>query len=224
MDEVHSLVAPYALDALDGPEEHEFERHLALCERCRDELAALREAAAALAYAPKAPAPPAQLRERILAQARSERPNVVPLRPRRRLTFSFGAAAAAAAAAAIGLGVWATTLSRSLDRKQAALDVLADPEARTVPLAGAPGSLVVARDGKAVLVARLRAAPSKKTYEAWVIRGERARRAGLFRGGRRSILLLSRRVHPGDVVAVTVERSGGADRPTTKPLLHSGSA
>lgn len=47
MDEVHSLVAPYALDALDGPEEHEFERHLALCERCRDELAALREAAAA---------------------------------------------------------------------------------------------------------------------------------------------------------------------------------
>ena len=51
MSELHSLVAPYALDALDESDERSFEEHLALCERCREELAALREAAAALAYA-----------------------------------------------------------------------------------------------------------------------------------------------------------------------------
>ena len=224
MDDLHGLVAPYALDALDEREEREFEQHLALCERCRNELAALREAAAALAYAPDAPAPPPQLRERILTEARRERPNVVQLRPRPRLTYALGAAAAAAASVAIGLGVWAATLSRSLDRKQAALAVLADPEAKTVQLAGARGSLVVASDGKAALVARLRRAPDGKTYEAWLIRGDRPRPAGLFRGGGKSIVLLSRRVGAGDAVAVTLERAGGVDQPTSRPLLHSATA
>src|SRR4029079_4722018 len=80
MSELHSLVAPYALDALDESDERSFEEHLALCERCREDLAARREPAAALAYATPAAAPPPQLKQRILEQARSERPNVVPLR------------------------------------------------------------------------------------------------------------------------------------------------
>ena len=46
----HSLVAAYALDSLDEGEERDFEAHLADCERCRDDLAGLREAAAMLAY------------------------------------------------------------------------------------------------------------------------------------------------------------------------------
>ena len=49
MDDAHSLVAPYALDALDREDERAFEEHLALCDRCRSELSALREAAAVLA-------------------------------------------------------------------------------------------------------------------------------------------------------------------------------
>src|SRR5215210_5123153 len=73
-DDLHSLVAPYALDTLDGEEEHGFEEHLAACERCREELAGLREAASYLAYAASGPAPPPALKERILEQARSERP------------------------------------------------------------------------------------------------------------------------------------------------------
>ena len=79
-DDVHTLVGPYALDALDEGEEVTFEQHLALCERCREELASLREAAGALAYGAPHAAPPPALKERILAQARAERPNVVPLR------------------------------------------------------------------------------------------------------------------------------------------------
>ena len=47
-NDVHALVGPYALDALDENEEQSFEQHLALCERCREELAGLREAAASL--------------------------------------------------------------------------------------------------------------------------------------------------------------------------------
>ncbi|MGH2450297.1 MAG: anti-sigma factor, partial [Candidatus Limnocylindria bacterium] len=80
--EVHGLTAAYALDALGDAAEAEYEAHLRHCERCRDELAAFQEAATALAHAAPPAAPPPALRERILEQARSERPNVVPLRPR----------------------------------------------------------------------------------------------------------------------------------------------
>src|SRR5204862_2437548 len=85
----HSLVAPYALDALDEGEEREFEDHLAHCERCREELTGLREAAAALAFATPPTTPPPELQQRILEQARSERPNVVPLHRRRRWAATF---------------------------------------------------------------------------------------------------------------------------------------
>ena len=63
MSDPHSLVAPYALDALDRQEERDFEEHLASCESCREELARLREAAASLAYASAGTSPPAALRQ-----------------------------------------------------------------------------------------------------------------------------------------------------------------
>ena len=44
-----------------------------------DPAASLQEAAISLAYAIDAPAPPPELRSRILTAARAERPNVVPL-------------------------------------------------------------------------------------------------------------------------------------------------
>src|SRR5919204_4643290 len=93
---LHDLTAAYALDALDPDERREYEAPLARCKRCRTELASLSEAATALAYGVDAPAPPPQLRERILEHARAERANVVPLRPR----WAVPAAAAAAVAVA----------------------------------------------------------------------------------------------------------------------------
>ncbi|MYS56683.1 anti-sigma factor, partial [Streptomyces sp. SID6013] len=63
---LHSLAAPYALDALDGAERVRFERHLEGCERCAAEVRALSEDAVRLAWSTAAPAPPA-LRERVLA-------------------------------------------------------------------------------------------------------------------------------------------------------------
>src|SRR3954447_17745368 len=94
----HADVASYALDALDAEQEREFEEHLASCEACREELASLREATAALAYGAVGPAPPPELKQRILAEAKAERPNVVSLPRRRSWTAPFVAAAAVAAA------------------------------------------------------------------------------------------------------------------------------
>src|SRR5439155_21794878 len=96
-----------------------YEAHLAGGVRCESELAELSESAGALAYAADAPTPSAELRARILGQARAERPNVVPLRPR--WLRPFIAAAAVAACAAIGFGLWAFSLSGKLDRREADL-------------------------------------------------------------------------------------------------------
>jgi len=208
----HANVAPYALDALDADEEREFEEHLASCEACREELASLREATAALAYGAVGPAPPPELKERILAEAAAERPNVVSLPQRRSWTAPLAAAAAVAAAVAVGVGVYAATRPASTDPLAS---VLAQPGAKLVPM-GDRGALAVAPDGTAAIALTVPRAPAGKTYEAWVIRDGAAQRAGLFSGA--TVLRIDRPVKPGSVVAVTLERAGGVDAPTSKPL------
>jgi anti-sigma-K factor RskA len=227
--DLHELVAAYALDALDDDERREFERHLGTCERCAAELATLRDTAASLAYAAPSTAPPPALRERILDSARSERPNVVPLR-RRWTTPAFGTVAAVAAVVAIGLGIWNLSLSHSIDDKDAelaatakALEIVGDANAARQNLTGADGSLVVARTGGGALVlCGLQSAPKGKTYEAWVIAGKRASRAGVFDGGRTCVAVPLTTTVPRDaVVGVTVERKGGVDAPTQAPFITS---
>jgi anti-sigma factor RsiW len=218
--DLHDLTAAYALDALDPDEAREYEAHLARCERCRAELASLSEAAGALAYGVEAPAPPAELRARILQQAQRERTNVVPLRSR--WLAPLAAAAAVAACAAIALGIWAASLHGKLDRQQRTAAVLGDPAAERSALPGDRGTLVVSPTREAVLVVKgLDAAPPGKTYEAWVsASGRSPEPAGTFDGGpKHSLILLGRRVPRAASVLVTVEKAGGVDAPTTKPIL-----
>jgi anti-sigma factor RsiW len=214
-DDLHTLSAPYALDALTREERERFEEHLATCAQCRADLSGLNDAAAALAFAVEGPAPPAALRSAILDTARRERPNVVPLRPRRTLGMVAAAIAVAASAAAVGFGIWAASLHHSLSRDRAALGVLANPASRHVPVNGARGELVVAPSGAAVLNVDLPSPPKGKTYEAWVA-SPNVHRAGEFDG---RTFTLPLRVRRGARVMVTVERSGGVDAPTSKPLL-----
>ena len=221
---LHELTAAYALDALDPEDARAYEAHLARCERCRDELAALAEAAGALALATEAPAPPRELRARILQQAQRERPNVVPMRPRRLAPVA--AVAAVAACVAVGLGIWAASLSNKLDRRDAELArqqkvtaILATPDARTISFPR--GTLVIAKNGEAALVVNnLDAAPQGKTYEAWISAGGTPKPAGTFDGGGGVVAVpLEGSLKPGASVLVTEERSGGVDTPTQKPFL-----
>jgi anti-sigma factor RsiW len=228
-NDIHDLVAPYALDALDDEERAEFERHLESCDRCRTELNELQRSSAALAWAAEGPQPPSDLRDRILEQARAEA-QVVPLSSRRRwVTPALGFAAAAAACVAVGLALWAVSLSSDLDRERElsaaqakALEVVGDPTAKVTPLEGADGSLVVAESGSAALVVcGLDPAPSGKTYEAWLIRGTPAP-AGVFDSqGECTAVPLERSVSPGSTVAVTREPDGGVDVPTTDPIFSA---
>ncbi|MDX6516054.1 MAG: hypothetical protein QOH73_1720 [Gaiellaceae bacterium] len=214
MDELHELTAAYALDALDADGQRVYEQHLAGCERCQEELAALSDAATALAYAAGEATPPAELRGRILDAASAERTNVVPLRLRRRPPLQ--ALSAVAACLVVGLGIWNVTLQHRLDHRSALGAVLADPGAQRVALSGAAGEVVVSQKGAALVLDR-GAAPAQKTYEAWLIpAGGDPIPAGTFdRGG---AVLLHGKPSAGMTVAVTIERHGGVDAPTTEPI------
>jgi anti-sigma-K factor RskA len=213
-DLIHELTAGYALHALAPEDEREYVAHLAHCERCRGELAGFSETAAALALAVPPLEPPPGLRRKILATARAERPNVVPLRPRWARPRLLAGLAAAAACAAIGLAVWNVILQHQLGAARSTL--------QAIGIRGANGSLVVGADGQATLViSGLHRAQTGKTYEAWVIENGVPKPAGLFEGGTTSVVELSRRVPKGAIVAVTLERAGGARKPTTTPLVVS---
>lgn len=204
--DIHDQAAAYALDALDPEDRWTYERHLDSCERCREEVAGLREGAAELAYAATGPEPRPELRDRILRAAREERPaTVIPLRPRWLLPMT-AVAAAAAAVAAIGLGLWANSLRDQVDSQ------------RVVAMEGG-GRLVVSGE-EAAIVACVDRAPADKTYEAWVIRDRVPRPAGLFRGGCGTVEL-TRPVEAGDTVAVTIEAAGGTDVPEGEILMSA---
>lgn len=220
---IHDLTAAYALDALDAEDAREYEAHLSHCERCRTDLVELSETATALAYATEAPAPPPELRARILEQAASERDNVVPLRPR--WAVPAAAVAAVAACAAIGLAIWASSLSGKLDRREAALaaqervaQIIARPGSRNISFAR--GTLVVAPSGEAALVLRnLADLDQGYTYEAWVTDSGGPRPAGLFSGGKAVTVALDQPVRDGATVMVTREKAGGTNAPTQDPLV-----
>jgi anti-sigma-K factor RskA len=197
--ELHDLTAAYALDALDPDEAEAYERHLGQCDDCRAQLAELNETAGALAFGTVAPAPPPRLRAAILEQAAAERSNVVPLLRRRWVTRGLAVAAAAAACIVVGFAV--SSLSGS-SQKQVF-------------------TVVVDRFGNGTLsVSGLSAAPQGKTYEAWVIpAGRSARPAALFPGGASATVHLQGTVPPKAVVAVTLERAGGVDKPTRAPIF-----
>lgn len=215
--DIHELTAGYALDALDPADRDLYEQHLAGCQRCREELQSFWQVSDALAHAAGGPAPPASLRERILEQARSERPNVVPLR-RRSLTPVLASAAAVAAVALVALGVWASSVSSNLDDAERRLAVLGDPNARTYESADGEANLIVTPTGAAALVVRsLTPAPEGKDYEIWVWANGVPQPAGLFEEA--GIALLSRPVEAGQKVAVTLEPDGGVDAPTGDALF-----
>jgi len=198
-EDLHDLTAAYALDALDADERSAYEQHLAECDRCRADLGALGETVGALALSAEGPAPPDELRDRILVAAREEGPsNVVPIRSSRRRWYAV-AAVAAAAAVGLAIGLYAALSSGSPNPNLA----LSAPTAQGVT---------------GVTVSGFAPAPDGKIYELWVIEGSQPHPAGFFTGGETQVVKLSRPAPVGSTVAATLEPTGGSDAPTTEPL------
>jgi len=225
----HLLTGAYAADALTGVERLAFERHLDACPPCAAEARQLRAAAARLGAAVATP-PPAALWGRVRAEvATTDQVPPVAGPVGRRFPSLLAAAAAllvvAFSVTALGLGlVGGPRRSERVADPVAA--VLAAPDARRVAArAGGAGQaeVVVSRQlGRAAFVASgLAPAPAARTYQLWVVDRSGPRPAGLVevpKGGRVT-RLLEGRVAGSEQVALTVERRGGAARPTSEPVV-----
>jgi anti-sigma-K factor RskA len=139
------------------------------------------------------------------------------------------AAAAVLAVVSLGSSAFAWSQYRSAQEAhttvQAITAVLADPSARVSATRlpnGGTARLVVA-DGRAVLAgADMPALPQDRTYQLWIIRGPVITSAGLGPAGPAADRTWSRLVdgvRAGDLVAISVEPSGGSRQPTAAPVV-----
>jgi anti-sigma-K factor RskA len=232
MSDAHQLTGAYALDALDDIERARFEQHLAECEDCRAEVAELREAAALLAET-TAVAPPASLRDSVLAGISQVRPlppeapaTTTPegARSRRRAWMPLLVAAALAILVGVGVMVAQPWADDDQARLTAAEQVLAAGDAEEVFLdLGEAGRATVVRsksEDRAVIVTEdMVAAPEGKAYELWFqTPDEKMVPAGLMPAGADQTVVLEGPAAEAIAVGITIEPEGGSPEPTTDPI------
>jgi Anti-sigma-K factor rskA/Putative zinc-finger len=219
VNELHDLVAPYALDALDSAERAEFEAHLVACPRCLEELAELSEATVDLA-AEFAIAPPEELKARIIAAVDTSSPStkVTRLEPRRRVGWMIPAAAAVIAI--VFAGLWAFT-NAQLDEANLVAAVYEAPDATVVQIQTNEGP---ARFTYSPSLSRgvfngseLSDLADSDVYQLWLIDQAGPRSAGTLQPGDPDVLVEA--VSPGLTLAMTVEPEPGGDVPSTEPLF-----
>ena len=247
-EDLHSLAAPYALDALESGERRRFEKHLRDCDRCAAEVRALTEDAVRLAWSTAAP-PPLAMRDRVLSAVRATPQEPAPGRehvpnlpphvwgtqpppPRRRprpLFVPFATATAAAALVVASLfAVQAGRTQDQLDAERAQsreiAHVLAATDARTTSSKDAQGrsigAVVSASEGRAVVTLSGYGTLSKgRVHQLWLMRPRaQPRSLGLFEAD--TPLVATGLDKSATSLAVTVEPAGGSEQPTSQPVVQ----
>ncbi len=226
-EDVHALVGAYALGAVDDVERQVFERHLAQCADCQAELPGLLAAVARLGGAQVA-SPPADLRVSVMERV-ARTPQLAPLtaptqlRPRSR--WSRVLAVAAVLALLVGIGGVAVEQQRLVHERSRAdriAAVASDPHkrTRTWPVVGGGTAEITDVRGAALVSLRgLPAAPDDRTYQLWKkLPDDSVVSLGVL-GRRPSKTTFVDNLGNSTALAVTIERSGGADQPTTTPTV-----
>ncbi|MDX6674709.1 MAG: hypothetical protein QOH11_2127 [Solirubrobacteraceae bacterium] len=231
-DEAAEALGAYALGALPHDEAARVEIHLGECDRCREDLAALRLAVDALpSAAPPVDAPP-ELKARVMSVVRAEAELLQaagegadrPPEPRRRRRLgALLARPAFAAAAAAGLAVAAIVgfvIGGGADTGGSVRTV----QAQVASVAGVtPNTSAALRvsDRRATLMVRdMPEPPAQKVYEVWVKHGAAAPvPAGTTFVVRSGDIPIAHSVDHGDQVMVTAEPSGGSLMPTSPPMI-----
>lgn len=233
--DIHALTGAYALDAVSGAEREAFERHLAECDSCAQEVRELRETATRLALAAAEDPPPA-LRGRVLNQIKTVRQlppetTVTPLRRRDRGGLALrltGVAAAVLLAAAVALGVLVVRQNDELDQARARTteisEILRAADARLVTEdKGDSGRMVIAmsrsQNRMLVLTDGLSNPPPGHDFQVWTGHGDEMVSAGFLNPENGEALLEISDFGNADKIGVTVEPDGGSPTPTTPPLM-----
>ncbi|SEB86887.1 Anti-sigma-K factor RskA [Nocardioides exalbidus] len=228
MSDLHKLTGAYAVDALDELERARFERHLAECEDCRTEVAELQETAALLSQS-TAVAPPASLRDSVLAGISQVRP-LPPVVPEpvattpstARHRFPLLVAAALVLIAGFGAVVW-QPWSTPAPQISAAEQVLTAGDAQHVSVKIGDSKATVTRskerDGAVIVTENMQAAPSGKDYELWLMAPDGTfSPAGLMSDDADQTQLLEGSAADAAAVGITIEPDGGSEQPTSDPI------
>lgn len=227
MSEIHALSGAYAVDALDDLERVSFERHLAGCATCRQEVGSLREASALLPDT-LAVEPPASLRASVLDQIATVRPlppvvaEVVVPAPASRRPWR-GLVAAAAAVVLLGAGgavAWDRPWRDAPASTQlSAADVMRAPDAQKVVRSlEQGGTITVVRSASlntaVVMADGMPPAPSGHVYELWLQQGDVMVEAGLMPADGDTAVIFDGNAATAVGAGITVEPEGGSTQPT----------
>jgi hypothetical protein len=202
-------VGAYLLGALSDLERHAFERHLAGCAECQEELERLRPAAEALPGSVVQLEAPPGLKKRLMAEVEGDS-DVIALRPRRRRTF-LAVAAVLLLGLVVGIGV--AQLGGDDERTDTAT------VARAMPQAG--GSLEISGDDATLNLHDMPELGGERVYQVWLQHGERLVPSRTFEvgsSGRGNVAFQG--VEDADGVYVTREERGGAQVPSENPIVR----
>jgi anti-sigma-K factor RskA len=247
--EEHTLAGAYAMDALGPQDRAVFERHLAGCVDCAQEIASLREATARLATA-TAVTPPPGFKERVLAAAAATRQQAPeegnatsPATARRplswiaaqgwrvRLAAVAGATVTVAVlGAAVAFGLANGSMRQQLDQAQSSSQQIAavltaqDAVLRTNPVFGGGTATIVMSHSRHALVftaAGLRALPSSRGYELWLVGPAGDRAVCMLPAGSHGMTgpVIASGLRRGDHLVLTAEPAGGSSRPDMPMML-----
>lgn len=234
--EDHLLVAAYSMDALDDTERERFERHLAHCQSCAEELRGFGETAARLATATSID-PPESLKAKTLSAAdrTPQLPRRATKKPGRgsRTRILQMAAAVAVVALAIAAGIFANGQRTSQHRLNAARHnnamvqrVLSSPDAKMLSAqvtTGGSAHVVMSASNHALVfsASALRPLDRSKGYELWVMSNGRDEPAGMIPGPKPGSVgpILMNGIQSGAMVGLCVEPAAGTAAPTTPMIL-----
>lgn len=224
--DIHTLLAPYALGAVDPDERARFEAHLDHCAECRDELTGFLETSTRLAEANEF-APPAELRTRVLATATAttqERPIVVALHHRGRLRRALPRLAVAAAALVAIAGVTGyvvehqrvTELRAEQDRATSIMTADDSSMSYAELENGASVRMIssTSEDG-AVVIAKGFLDDAETSYQVWTIADGKPTSRGVFESGG---MMTMDGIGAAEIVAITIEPQGGSEVPSGAPI------
>jgi anti-sigma-K factor RskA len=234
--ELREQAAAYALGALSRDERVAFEAHLLDCDECGDEVRSFSSVATALASAVPPAQPGARVRERAVAVSRPSLVPVVPVAPapvvpRRRVpTLVPWLMAAASMALAAGLSVELVRLRKAAVDTRSAGVVLGAADLVRIDMAGQPvAPRASARAfwsrsrGLIVTASSLPPLPAGRTYQLWIIVGEKPVGAGFIRPGADGAVdaVFTAPIDYANAAAfaVTLEPEGGMPAPTGDKYL-----
>ena len=214
-------IGAYLLGSLNELERRAFERHLAGCGECQEELERLRPAADALPGSVEQFQPPprlkASLMEVVEREAQAEQP--APRRPRRRFRRParrprFLRPALAAAVVLIGLVVGFAVAQLGGDETR----TVAATVDRAMPQAG--GSLSIDEDRATLRLHDMPDLGGARVYQVWLQHGDRLVPARTFEVGESGAGRVELRdLRDADGVYVTREPRGGAQVPSEDPIV-----